>query len=113
MRVIVYKNLKRGDWSVAALKGAKGRGKVIDHRAAICLADVVFVVSEASRQTVVRKRERSVHAYAVGTVCEAPGALGERVTYNPYRSGSFTGEAGQPIAAAARVTFAADGKAYL
>lgn len=112
-RVIVYKNLRRGDWSIAEVKGARGRGVVIGHAAAVTLANVEFVVSEAARQTVIRKHERSVHAYALGTLSEAPTVRGERVSYNPFRCGSFTTPDGAAVASASCVEFASDGRAYL
>lgn len=113
-RVIVYKNLRRGDWSIAALKGARGRGPLIGHAAEVVLADVDFHVSEATRQTVVAKRERSVHAYAIGTLVEASSAeCGARVSYNPFRGPHFTTDDGAAVTHAETVIFAADGKAYL
>lgn len=113
-RVVVYKNLICGDWSVAEVKGSKGKGRVIAHCREIVLADVTFHVSEASRQTVIRKGERSVHAWVIGTVWLGPSSgwlevhcgAPVPVTYNPYRCGSFTRrDDGQPVTAAAYVHF--------
>jgi len=70
------------------------------------MRDVQFRVSEASRQRVLRDRQKNVHATARGIVTHAIGenisiddgqwitpnhakAKGKRVTYCPYRSGSF------------------------
>lgn len=115
-QVIVYKNLKRGDWSVAQLKGQRGRGKVVAHASSLTLTDVTFFVSEAQRQWVIAKGERSVHAYAIGTIADAPADITDaavRVSYNPYRSGAFTTDAGAAIAHADRVAFTLNGKAWL
>ena len=70
-RVIVYRNLKRARaklpdaWSVAELKGTRGRGRLIGHVARVVLRDVEFIVQESSRQIVLAKRQRSVHAFAI------------------------------------------------
>lgn len=91
-RVIVYKNLRRGDWSIAESKG-NGRGRVIDHRREVTLLDVMFYVSDSGRARVVRNQCREVHAWCIGDIADtAPASHGDRVavTYNPYRSGSFT-----------------------
>lgn len=83
--VQVYKNLRRGDWSVRAA------GKVIAHVPEIALSDVRFVVRESRRQAVIRDRTREVHAWAIGTVTESPvWETCVAITYNPYRCGTFT-----------------------
>ena len=85
MKVQVYKNLNRGDWSIRV------KGKVIDHRREVTLANVSFHVGESSRQRVIRNRCREVHAWCVGELVEtAPNGEGRSITYNPYRSGAFT-----------------------
>jgi hypothetical protein len=105
--VHVYFNLRTGLWSV---RDPKTR-KVIDHRHSLTLRGVRFVVSEASRQRVLRERRRAVHAWAVGTISEGTGTV--RVTYNPYRCGTFTTLDGAPVQAAELVEFRDDGKAYM
>jgi hypothetical protein len=107
MQVHVYFNLRTGLWSV---RDPKTR-KVIDHRHSLTLRSVRFVVSEASRQRVLRERRRAVHAWAVGIICEGAGSV--RVTYNPYRCGTFTTEDGSAVHVAELVEFRNDGKAYL
>lgn len=111
-KVQVYRNLRRGDWSVRA------NGKVIAHLDTIILADVTFTVRESARQRVLRDRERSVHAWANGIVADVslayPGLI-ERfpaapITYNPYRCGSFTAN-GAPVQGADFVEFSPCGKA--
>ena|SRR5215831_1554270 len=90
-RVVVYKNLRRGDWSIAALSGNRGRGKVIDHVRSCILANATFVVQEGSRQAVIRNRERSVHAWVIGDLVAsgpAPEAW-QSITYNPYLAPTF------------------------
>lgn len=107
-RVVVYKNLIRGDWSVAELKGSRGKGKVIAHCREVILADVTMHVSEASRQAVIAKRCRSVHAWCVGTIACSVESVHPAVpvTYNPYRAGTFTRrDNGQPVTAADYVHF--------
>lgn len=117
MRAVIYKNLNRGDWSLAtpAGKAGLGRGKVFDHAAAVIIAEPVFVVQESGRQRVVAKKCREVHAWIVGDLVDTvpPGMVRQEVTYNPYRCGEFTTRDGQVVTAAACVEFAADGRAYV
>lgn len=115
MRVICYKNLRRGDWSIALPRGRNGlgRGQVIDHKASVILADVTLHVEECGRQRVVRNKCREVHAWAVGELVEAVpvGMATREITYNPYRCGTFTTRDGVPIERCAAVEFTATGKA--
>ena len=75
MRVICYRNLNRGDWSVAAINGRSGVGKVIAHMPELTLANVTFVVRESPT--------------------DLPSIA---VTYNPYRAPTFVRRVtGQPI----------------
>lgn len=101
MRVIVYKNLKRGDWSLATVTGRNGtgRGTVIDHKAAVTLANVVWYVSEPGRLRVCKNKCREVHAWAIGDIVESvpAGMHAYSVTYNPYRDPTFTTRDGAAV----------------
>jgi hypothetical protein len=100
MEIVVYKNLTRGDWSIATVQGNDNRGKVIDHAPSLCLRNVRFVVKESARQRVCRVRQREVHAWVIGERCDPPDATlpQQEITYNPYRCGEFTTRNGAPIA---------------
>lgn len=116
-RVIVYRNLNRGGWSIAAPKGARGRGLVIGHAEAVLLTGCRYVVSEASRQAVIRTGHRSVHAWLIGTLAAPLGAEGRpegrEVTYNPHRAGNFQyRDNGRAAEDGAAIYFAPDGRAY-
>jgi hypothetical protein len=115
-RVIVYRNLTRGGWSIAEAIGRTGlrRGKVLEHRSRVVLADVVFRVEESGRQRVIRRGQREVHAWAVGTIVDAvpAGLAGRELTYQPYRSGAFETRQGEPVARCAFVEFAAGAIGY-
>jgi hypothetical protein len=101
----VYFNLSKKLYSLRPCEGPN-KGKVIGHCTSVSMRDVQFRVSEASRQRVLRDRQKNVHATARGIVTHAIGenisidngkeitpnhakAKGKRVTYCPYRSGSF------------------------
>jgi len=109
MKVKVYKNLNNGRWSV------RHKGKVIGHLEQVMLRDCVFHVGESSRQRVIRNRCREVHAWVTGELIELPVQVvrWRGITYNPYRSGSFTyRDNGQAISGASLVYFSIDGGAY-
>jgi hypothetical protein len=90
MRVFVYFNLHRKLWSVKALSGPM-RGRVIAHRDTLALSDCTFKVSEAGRQRVLREQRKNVHAGVVGYLSDAtPAPRVIPVTYNPYKSATFT-----------------------
>lgn len=112
MRVAVYKNLTRGCWSIAEVNAAGNRGKLIGHADSIALSDCRMVVKESRRIAICANRNREVHAWIVGTICDIPASETLReLTYNPYRSDSFHTQDGQPVIAADTVIFT--DKAYL
>lgn len=106
VRVVVYKNLNKGCWSIAEATRTGGRGRVLEHVQTIALREVSFHVKEARRRVVVSERCREVHAWASGILCDPPPP-GPRleVTYNPYRAPTFTTRDGAPVHAAPLVLF--------
>jgi hypothetical protein len=115
MRAIVYKNLNRGDWSLATPAGKSGtlRGKVFDHTDSVTIENPVFVVQESGRQRVIAKKCREVHAWIVGDIVNsAPAGIGREISFNPYRSGFFHyRDSAEPVTAAACIVFSVDGRA--
>lgn len=106
MRVVVYKNLNKGCWSIAEATRTGGRGRLLSHADAVTLRDVSFHVKEARRLVVVSERCREVHAWATGVLLDdAPSGARCEVTYNPYRAPTFTLRDGTPVHEAACVTF--------
>jgi hypothetical protein len=131
MQVNVYRNLKpqyrqQRAWSVMAHEGPK-RGKVIDIVDAAVVRDARFVVSEASRQRVIREKAKNVHAFVRGELVKTfpldtlpknvqgdalvPGRTGwVRVSYDPYHAGHFfRTDNGQPVGGADLVVIAPAG----
>jgi len=101
----VYQNLRRHDWSLLDPR----TNRVIGHRTELVLLDVAFIVSEKTRQRVIRDNRRTVHAYAAGVLSEeAPRPSGLKLHYNPFLSPDFTCD-GQVVTTAARVDFRLDG----
>ena len=95
--VRVYRNLATGLWSVK-------QGVVRFHTDCIFLKDAVFLVSEKSRQRVLRERQKNVHAYVQGYLTDRPtyftvGADCYEVTYNPYKNRQFICEHGEVASA--------------
>ncbi len=108
MRVRIHKNLNRNVWS--RMVGGKGP---VSHVLSAALADVEFRVQEGSRQRVLERKVRSVHAYCVGEEVDVPADLDGmvEVSYNPYRGGSFyRRDTGAPVTRAALVVFTSEGK---
>jgi hypothetical protein len=110
-QVRVHQNLNltrkhgRAVWSITV------QGKVVAHCDTITIADVTFKVSEATRRRVVRAHCREVHAWCIGTIAAPLPADMPRVpiTYNPYRSGSFTRrDTGAALVACAYVEFGSE-----
>lgn len=131
MRVNVYRNLSpqyRGQraWSVMALEGPR-KGKVIDIVDGVVVRDASFVVSEASRQRVIRERSKNVHAFVRGELVEsfpldslpkkadgdalAPGrGATVPVSYDPYKAGHFFRlDNGQAVSGSSLVVVAPQG----
>ena len=104
MKCDVYFNLHKKLYSIRPCEGPQ-KGKVIAHCDSVILDSVVFRVSEASRQRVLKTKQKNVHATARGILRHALGKdftfaidasdsnhiknNGKRLTYCPYRSGSF------------------------
>jgi hypothetical protein len=90
MRVKVYFNIQKKMFSIMANEGDR-KGIVIAHCHEVYLRDVVFKVSEASRQRVIKEKQKNVHAFAVGTLITKPFSHHgeEEVSYNPYVAGHF------------------------
>lgn len=91
MRVFVYFNLHKLLWSIRALEGPN-KGRVIKHAPEVFLTDCQFRVSEAGRQRVLLERRKNVHAGVVGHMggpVPDDAAMGERVSYNPYKHPTF------------------------
>ena len=110
-RVSVYYNLHKKCLSVRSMFG-DSYGRVIQHRKAVILKDVKFVVSESGRQRVLREKRKNVHAFIRGELWDDTVGLGIKqvlVTYNPYKFDSFVeAESLQPILSAEYVKI--DGK---
>jgi len=114
-RALVYRNLTRACWSIAAPKSARTRGPVTGYADAVALRGVTFVVLENRRLAVVAagrvKPKREVHAWCAGELADPADARGEGVplTYCPYVCGAFVRrDTGAPIARADFVVFTAD-----
>lgn len=94
VRVFVYFNVRRKDFSVKALSGPQ-RGRVIARADVVEIMDATFVVSEAGRQKVLTTGQKNIHAGVRGRLGYfGPEALAlssqaMRVTYNPKRDTGF------------------------
>ena len=86
MKVKVYKNLTRNTWSIQDYKTRK----VIGYSDDIRLENAKFVVSEKTRQRVIKEGKKYVHAFVVGDLVDTIDKYWkltefyETVRYNPY-----------------------------
>lgn len=86
-KYFIYRNLNRGGYSI------KHRGRVIEYADCVTGFNCEYRVSQASRNVVLKKRQRSVHAYVVcdsyrvgkhGTVTYL-----RKATYRPFDRDCF------------------------
>lgn len=117
MRVRVHFNLHTRRWSVVDPR----TGRVLASAWYVELLDGACRVQEGARQTVLRRGQRTVHAYVVGElVWQGPSAPPRpagmvRFTYNPHRSGTFhraSIDDPAPVYGAERMRFEPDGSAW-
>ena len=117
----IYRNLNKARkepakhvWSI------RTKGRVVDHSTDVVLTDVTFKVSESTRQRIIKANKRNVCAFVRGTLAKRlpahlfeacdHGASSVRVSFNPYKSGSFyVCETGQQITHADAVVFTVNG----
>lgn len=108
-QVRVYYSLHRRRFSVQ--RKVDGRWLVDRHADALELVDVEFKVSEAGRQRVIEQRRKNVHAFVVGRLAVAVPATPNRLTYNPYRAGTFVSTAdGSAVTSAPYARLTNDGR---
>ena len=87
-KVSVYRNLS--DCCLSVLH----KQHVAGHAQAVVLEGVAFHVRESSRQKVLLKKQKNVHAFVKGCLVSVSDQLVETsgavaVSYNPYRAGHF------------------------
>jgi sporulation protein YlmC with PRC-barrel domain len=85
--VKVYRNLHKQMLSVM-----DKTGRVIGHVHEIVLKDASFIVRPAGRKKVLETKRKNVHAFVRGQVVGFVSAQQDgdiRVSYNPYRAGTF------------------------
>ena len=91
-------------------------GLVVAHVGEITLTSVLFKVSEAGRQRVLREKRKNVHAGLEGNPVD-PRAISSRplrsATYDPYHYASFVDrETVEPLPGALFATIGASGVHY-
>ena len=100
MRVQAYRNLTRNKWSL------KVSGKVVGHCSSLTLSAVTVRLSEKSRQRLLAKPARDVHAWLEGELTSVTGFVpfegrsvtvsgdvlpvsGRTITYHPFERSDF------------------------
>lgn len=94
-KVLIYRNLNNGKWSIKAAQGPF-KGKVVGHFDAVSLkgdaTESMIKISVASQARARREKTRNVHCYIVGELTGVDGdvePLGQRITYIPFEHDSF------------------------
>lgn len=100
-KVFIYWNVRKRCWSVRACEGPS-KGRVVLHVNNFWINNVIFKVSEAGRQRVIREHKKNVHAGVVGnlvqyTSTELTGMAPlldkmdvlRPIRYNPYINSTF------------------------
>lgn len=83
-KVFVYKNLHKDCWSI------RQDGLVKGHCHDLNLTDCEFRVNEKSRQKVLSKRQKNVHAGVSGYISKKDNQSNMvEISYNPYKFGNF------------------------
>ena len=107
-RVRVYRNLndRENEWSIQ-IKTPEG-WRVRGHANSVELLDAECHVSDAGRARVLREQCKNVHAYIEGNIDlhnmdGFPYGDADRISYNPYKAGTFTTSDGEPVTGARRV----------
>lgn len=81
------------------------KGRVGGHAGGVILENVRFRVQEGTRQSVIRKKRKTPHAFVDGVLMQCSeqqwkpeSEEGIKVSYNPYKGGFFYDQAtGEPI----------------
>ena len=109
MKVMIYRNLTKGCWSVKNLS----TNKVVMHMDELFLTDCEFRVSESGRQRVIRERKKYVHAGVRGFLMESNFVFDEscQVRYNPYLNETFV-VGDTPVQTSQYAFFRKDGKVF-
>jgi len=97
-KVRIYFNLHRKLFTIQR-QTPKG-WRVAGHAQDVCLAYPQFKVSEAGRQRVLREKRKNVHAFVEGYLTLPTYGIDDlqRISYNPYKCGSFViAETQQPV----------------
>jgi hypothetical protein len=97
--VWVYRNLKHGR-NAKRLYSVMQKGRVVQRRNCVLLADCRFIVREKGRQRVLITGRKNVHAFVVGYLVAVKGAamakeLPITVFYNPHYDKSFMAVVGK------------------
>lgn len=92
-----YRNLNKPSYFSCRQRAGGLKGKVSGYANILVIENPEFVVSEVSRQRILRERSKNVHAFVrgkfysayEGVLCESLPSDFVEVSYSPYVSGSF------------------------
>ena len=115
MKVRIYYNLHKHKWSIQTYRKGKG-WRLAGHTDIAMLTNAEFKVYESGRQETIRRGQKTVHAYVIGTFDPdqwiVPIAQMSTIGYNPYKNPTFM-KGQEPILKADYVYFTTGRKAYV
>jgi len=83
--VTVYRCLNRRGNVYSIKQGSL----VVAHTTNLTLRDITFHVDESGRQRCIKKKQRNVHAWAIGYINDTFIKCYREIFYNPYKNESF------------------------
>lgn len=92
--VRVYRNLNKPEFYSILAKTGQNKGKVVGYAKSVRLIHAKTIVSEKSRQRVLKEGRKNVHAFCEGIIIDASNVIQDVddkkiITYSPYKMGSF------------------------
>lgn len=104
----VYRNRTRRAWSVRV------GGRVVGHRASVCLVGVTLRASDAGRVRCLARGSREVVAWVRGELADLARPVGsERLRYRLDTPGFRAGDEGRAVSKGRAAWFEADGSAWI
>lgn len=110
-KVMVFRNLRNGKWSIKDYK----TDLVLGYADEVRLENVEFRVRQGGRRKVLEQKQKNVHAFVIGNFAghTAEGTEVEEVYYNPYKVSQFTSKEDGSVILRDTQAFLTKGKVFV